>query len=244
MSAFINRTGEKHLTNEGYAVEIVEYFGVHNCTVQFEDGTIIKNKRYSDTVRGKIKNPHHKSVCNTGFIGLGNYRRNTHFKIYKTWNNMLARCYCKKCQKIHPTYKGCLVLEEWHNFQNFAKWHEENYKEDFALDKDILVKGNKIYSPETCCFVPQEINNLLIKRDMSRGKYLIGTSKFKNKFQVFLNIKAKTIYLGAFDTTEEGFQAYKTVKESYIKDMANEWKDLITTSTYQALINYQVEITD
>lgn len=158
---------------------------------------------------------------------------------------MLERCYNLEHQERQPTYKGCKVDERWHNFQNFAQWYEENYKESCVLDKDILVKGNKIYSFKNCCFVPQDINNLLIKANSIRGKYPIGVSLHKEgRFQVRLNIYGKRIYLGLFDTYQQAFQAYKITKEQYIKEMAEKWRYKITEPTYQALINYQVEITD
>ena len=102
----------------------------------------------------------------------------------------------------------------------------------WCLDKDILVKGNKIYSPETCCFVPKGINLLFGKNNAKRGNYPIGVCKFKNKFQATINIKGKTISLGHFDTPEEAFEAYKTAKEAYIKEVADEWKDRIEEDVY------------
>lgn len=240
----INRTGEKHTTNEGYTIEIIECFGCEDCTVKFENGVIIKNKSYGGILKRKVKNPYHKSVYGIGYFGVGNYSGVTHPKIYQTWNGMLTRCYDKKYQEKNSTYKDCSVDEDWHNFQNFGKWFEENYKENQHLDKDILFKGNKVYNQKTCAFVPSEINSLLVKRDASRGKYPIGVCKFGKKFQACIRIKSKTTHLGTFDTPQEAFQVYKTVKEAHIKDVAKKHKREITEPTYQALINYQVEITD
>ena len=242
-----NRVGEKHVTNEGYTIEIIEYFGAFNCTIKFEDGTITKNKSYGDIVRGSIKNPFHKSVYNVGYLGVGihkGYVKGKSTKIYQTWKDMLERCYDDKFQKRQPTYIDCVVAEEWHNFQNFSEWFEENYTDGFQLDKDILSKGNKIYSPETCVFVPSQINSLFIKCNSVRGQFPIGVSKQGDKFIVKLRINGKSRHLGVFDTVEEAFQAYKTAKEQHIKEMAEKWKDQISEPTYQALINYQVEITD
>lgn len=243
-----NRTGEKHLTKEGYTIEIIEYFRAINCTLQFEDGIIIKNRCYSDIVKGNIKNPNHKSVCNTGYVEIGEYNRKKNFKIYHTWQSMLERCYSKKRQEKFPTYGEVTVCAEWHNFQVFAQWFENNYNsetmEDWHLDKDILIKSNKIYSPENCVFIPPQINTLLIKCDSVRGGLPIGVSKFKEKFKAQISTNGKIAHIGYFTTSQEAFQAYKTAKENQIKCVANEWKDKITEKTYQALINYQVEITD
>lgn len=243
-----NRVGEKHVTKEGYTIEIIEYFKWGDCTIRFEDGTIIKNKVHQAIKNGSIKNPLHKSVLGVGYFGIGKYSYKNHPKIYTTWNSMLFRCHNENYQKRQPTYVGCLVVEEWHNFQNFAKWYEENFKpymEDWHLDKDILFRGNKTYSPETCCFVPQEINSLFTKRQNDRGKSPIGVTKLGNRFTAKLSVNNKDRgYLGLFKTPEEAFQAYKTEKEKYIKEVVNKWKDQITREVYQALINYQVEITD
>lgn len=240
----LNRIGEKHTTNEGYIVEIIEYFGAKDCTIIFEDGSVIKNKQYSSIVNGKISNPLHKSLCSKGYLGIGKYCAKTHYKIHKSWSSMIKRCYNEKYHKKQPTYIGCSVCEEWHNFQVFAEWFEENYTENCALDKDILVKGNKVYSPDTCCFVPAVINNLLIKRDSSRGKYPIGVIKIGNRFRAIVNINSKHFHLGYFDTVEEAFQSYKNKKEKYIKEIADKYRNQITEQTYLALLNYKVEIDD
>lgn len=240
----INRVGEKYITSEGYTIEIVEYFGAKNCTVQFCDGTTLKNKRCEHIVDGKIKNPHHKSVFNMGFTGVGKYSKMRYIKIYTAWVGMLQRCYTER----HSSYLGCAVYEDWHNFQNFAKWHEENcnleYMNKWELDKDILIKGNKIYSPETCCFVPHEINSLILKCNSLRGKYPIGVSKVGNRFRVQVTINNIITYAGTYDTIEEAFQAYKTTKEKHIKQVADKWKDRISEKVYNAMYNYQVEMTD
>ena len=120
------------------------------------------------------------------------------------------------------------------------------FKEGWHLDKDILIKGNKIYSPKTCCFVPREINNLLISRRNGRGDLPIGVTKDKKleKFIAQVSINKKQVRLGTFGTPEEAFQAYKTAKENYIKQKAEEWKGLIDPRVYQAMYEYQVEITD
>lgn len=244
MNPLKNRVGEKHITKEGYIVEIIEYFGRKDCTIQFENGFNVKNLHFTQIKSGQIKNPYHKSILGIGYNGVGNYSRTNHFRIYTAWNHMLQRCYNKKCQENNPTYKDCLIEEYWHNFQNFAKWFERNYREGFALDKDILIKGNKIYSTETCCFVPQEINTLFVKNDVKRGKYPIGVSELGSKFLAQIKIKSKRVHLGLFGTIEEAFQAYKTAKEAHIKEVADEWKSKLEPKVYVVMCNYQVDITD
>ena len=248
MSKIINRVGEKYVTNEGYSIEIIEYFRKDNCTAKFEDGTIVTCVQYNHIKGRGVKNPNHKSVLGVGYIGVGKYKTRVQNKLtkhYTSWQNMLIRCYNKKELEKNPTYKNTTVCIEWCNFQNFAQWFEKNYIDDWALDKDILVKGNKVYSPETCCFVPQEINNLFTKSNSKRGNYPIGVYEYKSeKYRALIRQNNKLVYLGLFNTPEEAFQVYKEVKENHIKEVADKWKDLIDSRVYKAMYKYQVEITD
>lgn len=242
-----SRIGEKFITNQGYEIEIVEYFGVSCCSIKFNNGVILYGKQYGHVKRGDITNPYHKSVFGVGYIGQGIYKTtidNKITKVYNTWKGVLERGYDKKCHERHPTYVDCKVYELWHNFQNFAKWYENNYIEGFHLDKDILIKGNKIYSPETCCFVPQEINALFTSCKAVRGKYPIGVTKKGNKYEARVNKNGDRESQGLFDTPEEAFQAYKTAKELWIKEVADKWRGQIAEPCYEAMYAYEVEITD
>lgn len=183
----------------------------------------------------------------------GNIKNNhTHTPSYHTWVEMLKRCYSQDFLSKHNTYIGCHVCNEWLRFSNFKEWFDENYVNGYCLDKDILSgKDNKFYSPCTCCFVPNEINVLLCKSDAKRGKMPIGVYERKMvngyKYVAYVNNNIqKHFHLGTFDTPEEAFQAYKQAKEAYIKDMATQYyKDgKITEKVYDALMRYEVEITD
>ena len=188
-SNITNRKGEKFINIEGYEVEIIEYFSATNCTARFDDGTILYNRQYTSIKYGTITNPNYKFLYKRGYLGQGVYKVGSEGKVlkhYKIWYNMFLRCYDEKVQEKQPSYKRCFVDEQWHNFQNFAEWFDKNYNpeimEGWHLDKDILVKGNKIYSPETCCFVPQEINTLIISCKAKRGELPIGVSKKGKRF--------------------------------------------------------------
>ena len=202
--------------------------------------------------KGQIKNPMSPNVYGVGYFGIGEFKSKDEngktTKCYETWQGMHERCYDSKCQEKHPTYKGCKVCKEWNNYQEFAKWDNENYyevgDERMELDKDILCKGNKVYSPETCVYVPQRINKLFVKSNKIRGEYPIGVCKHGNKFRATLRKDNGNIQLGHFDTPEEAFFAYKTAKEEYIKEVAEEYKGKIDNRLYEALMNYEVEITD
>lgn len=242
-----SRVGEKFITNQGYEIEVIEYFEVSCCSIKFNNGVTLYEKQYGHVKRGNITNPYHKSVFGVGYTGQGIYKATIDSKItkvYSTWKSVLERVYDKKCHERYPTYIDCKVCESWHNFQNFANWYENNYIEGFHLDKDILIKGNKIYSPKTCCFVPQEINSLFTKCDKARGDFPIGVSIVNKKYLAKTRIDGRYTRLGVFNTPEEAFEHYKTAKEKYIKEVADKWKPFITENTYKAMYEHIIEITD
>ena len=114
---------------------------------------------------GRVKDKLYPSVYGVGFIGAGVYKTSIDGKSLKVgslWRSMIRRCYSAESLKINPTYINCSVCEEWHNFQNFAKWFDINYVEGLHIDKDIKQSGveSKIYSPETCRFVSLAENNI------------------------------------------------------------------------------------
>lgn len=245
----LERIGEIHKTNNFGYLTIIGYDGSNNTTVIFDDGTIIEKIRYSEILNKKVRNPNKPFAYGIGYTGIGKHKvyiDGVLTKEYGMWHSMLTRCYNTNQRIRYKTYNGCTVAKEWHNFQNFAQWYNENkesHREAFHLDKDILIKGNKLYSPETCCFVPNEINQLFTKR--LRNKFCIGVKKAgKFRFRAEININRIKAYLGTFDTMVEAFQAYKIAKELEIKRVADKWRGQITEQVYQALINYQVEITD
>jgi hypothetical protein len=244
MQVLKNRVGEKIPTLKNGLVEVIAYTNNRNCNVKLEDGTIIKSVEYKNIRRVKFKNPNSLSVCGIGYVGSGKYSSKDNNIAYKKWISMLNRCYNKVVQLKQITYKDVTVCKEWHNFQNFAEWFYKNYIDGWCLDKDILVKGNKVYSPETCCFVPQEINNLFTLRENKRGDYPIGVALKGKKFKAVLNVQKIPTVLGVFKTPEEAFEKYKIAKESYIKEVADKWRNKIEDRVYQALYNFKVEITD
>ena len=242
-----NRTGEVSTTNEEYKITIINYKNSSNINIIFENGHIVYGIPYKEFKKGVVKNPYHCSVFNVGYYGVGDYKatyKGKILKVYNLWKGMLERCYSEKYQERQHSYIGCTVDECWYNFQFFAEWFNKNYIEDFHLDKDILVKGNKIYSPETCCFIPQEVNNLFTKTNSNRGEYPIGVCKEDKLYKSNILINKKTINLGRYSTPEEAFQAYKVAKEIRIKEVAEKWKDKIAEKVYQAMYDYKVEITD
>lgn len=161
---------------------------------------------------------------------------------------MLHRCYYKKELERHPTYRGCTVCDEWLRLSGFVPFWEANYRPKYELEKDILVKGNKVYGPDTCCFVPRRINILFTNRKRFRGELPVGVSVSENglKYKAAYDRNGKSTLIGQFDTPEHAFLAYKKAKEEYIKEVAQEYYNSgkIDKKVYEALLRYQIEITD
>ncbi len=240
--------GERYINNDGLWFTLLEYKGNKCWSVKFDiTGTIL------DAKIGNIKNGHVMDYNYPSFFGVGyigrrygtgdcNIRKETAFSY---WNGMLLRCYHKSVHKKEPSYTNCSVCEEWHNYLNFKDWfNKQKFEDNFCLDKDILLKGNKIYSPNTCCFVPRNINSLFTKREKDRGNLPIGVQKEKERYKAAFTKYGKCTYIGTFDTPEEAFLAYKQAKEAYIKEIAYKWKDKIASNVYEAMMRYEVEITD
>ncbi len=250
------RKNEIRLNNFGSKMIIVNYNNKRDIDIYFPKyNWIFFHAQYHNFKNGNISCPYEPKIYNKGYLGEGRYKiRDENGKLtkcYNTWHSMLERCYAPKYHKKHPTYIGCEVCKKWLNFQNFAKWYYENYYviegERIDLDKDILIKGNKVYSPETCVFVPQRINELFTKRQNYRGKYPIGVMSYgnKNKFRVCCqNIFNKRENLGVYENKEEAFYVYKRFKEKVIKQIADEYKDKIPQKLYNAMYRYEVEIND
>lgn len=241
--------GKVFETNNCGKCVIVDYLNSKNVIVEFVQYPCRVRCTLSWLKHGKVLNPMFPKVCGIGYIGLG-VKPSQHSVAYKAWSNMLTRAYCEEFKRNNPTYADVTVCEEWHNFQNFVKWCQlqvgfNNRDENglaYHLDKDILLRGNNIYSPETCCFVPRVINNLLIKKGSSSGKNHLGVHFVtkKGKFKASYRKGGVSKHLGYFDDPDEAFLAYKKAKELHVKEVAEEWKGAIDVRTYQALMRWEV----
>lgn len=248
------RVNEENYNKFGSMMIIINYRSAKDIDVYFpEYDWVYKNTRYEKFKKGSLKCPYEPRNYGVGYIGEGRHKssyNNVHSKIYDVWNHMLQRCYSAISNYKYQTYENCYVCDEWLNFQNFADWYERNYyeinDEQMNLDKDILYKGNNIYSPETCIIVPHSINSLFIKSDAVRGELPIGVNydgRYKT-YNAHCNDHGDLIWLGSYKTPEEAFNAYKLYKEDLIKRIAEEYKDVIPSVLYNAMNNYVVEIDD
>jgi len=187
-----------------------------------------------------------KLIWTVGIKDVGKYSFNC--EAYMVWYSMLRRVYSTVSLAKMKTYEGCRICEEWLYYQNFAEWYYSHppYMLEFELDKDLLFKGNRLYSPDTCVFIPTCINSFLSLTNSLRGANPVGVSFHKRikKFQAQITRGNGRESLGYFSTPEEAFHTYKLAKESYAKELAEKWKDKIDQRAYEALMNYKVEITD
>lgn len=171
----------------------------------------------------------------------------TRSKLNQLYHNMLNRCYNQKFQEEHPYYKGCAVCEAWlddkynfYNWVNDGNFYVIDGESTVHLDKDILVKGNKIYSPENCIFAPQSINNLIGGLHSKTDNLPVGVCRTKNgKYKPLIKK-----FPDVFDTPEEAFWIYKVHKEAEILAKADQYLGQIPMKLYYALLNYKIEITD
>ena len=232
--------------------KIVKYNDATNVEIQFLKTGFETSATLGNIKSGIIKDPYSPSVHGVGIAGA-KYPSKINgvlTKEYELWYSMLRRCYSDNYKKKQPTYEGCEASENFKYYEYFYEWCHKQVgfgNEGYQLDKDLLIKGNKVYSEDSCVFIPQEVNNVLVRRTASRGEYLIGVywNKTANAFVAQVNKnKGKSENLGYFKTEIEAFNSYKTAKESFIKEQANKFKSQIDPRAYNALMNYTVEITD
>ena len=232
--------------------KILKYNDSGNVEIQFLNTGYEVVVRLDPIRNGKVKDPYSPSVCGVGISG-------TKYPItidgvktreYGLWKDMLTRCYSDAYQKKQPTYEGCEVSDKFKSYEYFYEWCQNQIgfgMQSFELDKDLLVKGNKVYSEDTSIFIPAEINSLLTKRTASRGGHLIGVCWHKREKAFVAQVnkgKGKRENLGYFNTELEAFKAYKIAKEAFVKEQAEKWESQIDTRAYNALMNYEVNIDD
>lgn len=245
--------GKEFDTNHYGKCVIVEYEGAFEVTVKFVGYDNLVKCTLGWLKLGGVANPMHPSVYGVGYMGIGAFTSRDK-RLYSLWVTMLKRVYCPKYHKTQPAYKGTSVCEEWWDFQNFAKWcmnqihfnSKDERGKSYQLDKDLLVKGNRAYSPDTCCFIPQEINSSIIVHysDVSKDK-VVGIFKHKvtKRYRVFSSVVGGSrVHIGYFKTQEEAIEVYKRSKITHNKALAEKWEGKIDDVAYIALLNRKIEV--
>lgn len=236
---FIDRV--KSVYGDFFDCSKVEYRGMKEKVIlsseKFgEEGVLPSNLFNHDYKNRKRKNEKRR----------GKGAREVGLQSYHIWHGILSRCDEQKRRERDWAYRDCKVCAEWKDYENFRIWYNQNHIQGYQLDKDILKKGNKVYCPEYCCFVPQEINLLVKTRGLSATKYPPGVYITNKGFVAYISIKKKQSRLGLYDSAEAAFAKYKEEKEAHIRRVAQEYYDAnkIERRVYDALMNYKVEITD
>lgn len=220
---------------------------LERCT----EGTEITDEVITDIVNDiKYKaddwyaNKWKRTVFGIGYLGCSDADANrTDNYIYSKWSNMMQRCYDEETHKLKPYYALCTAEIEWLNFANYRLWHIENEMGDrkVDLDKDVLIQGNTVYGSETCTLIPHFTNTLFEERGADTNIVLNNTT---GKYDVTMSVLGKKEEVGTFNTEEEARQGYIDYKQDYIRKFAKKCKGKVPHKTYEAMMNWVVEITD
>lgn len=243
--------GQIYESNNFGKFKIIDYTNRSNVIIEFLNTGFNKKTTMQRVEKGDIKDDLVPSIEGIGFNDgkYSKYYTGGRSIYYYRWVNMLRRV---KNTQNKTAYENVSCSQRWLYFSKFLDdIHEiENFDQlDWELDKDILFKGNRTYSKETCCFVPSKINSLFITLNSVRsnkGNQPLGV-QFCNRDKIYsssLSIDGTRKRLGTFKNAEEAFYAYKVAKEENIKRVADEYKDIIADNVYNALYNWQIEITD
>ncbi len=149
-------------------------------------------------------------------------------RYYQVWNALLERCYSERYQSVNPSYRGCSVSSEWIRYSNFRDWMRDQKHDGLVLDKDLLYPGNKLYSAETCVFIPLWVNCLLASLSSKPRSLPMGVIARGSRFQARYKLSGKTMNLGAFDTPEAAHAAYRKRRLIHLRESAERY----LTETY------------
>ena len=238
--------GQIWKTNQCGHITIIKYTNTHDITVRFENTGTERSARSASIRSGGVMDYNAPTIYGVGYLGYGNYKARANGKItpqYGCWFNMLTRCYNDKYISKKPTYAQCFVVREWHNFQVFAKWYDENCplsKEDYHLDKDYTVIGNKKYSPETCVFIPASVNSFMTDNQACRGNLNIGVMIRKDSGAIRAECSDPfgmgRDYLGQYPSEELAHVAWRRRKSQYCDELISKYE---SEKVKRAISNYK-----
>ena len=235
-------------------MKIVQYNNGNDIVVEFQDEYKYKiHTTYQAFYKGNVKNPYYPSVYGVGVVG-DKYPISKNGKLikeYDTWKCMLRRCFDKRYKEKQPSYQNVSCCDEWLLYENFYEWIHEQENFDkwlvgvrWALDKDILIKGNKTYSPNACCLVPQNVNNVFTIKDIKQDISPVTINEVLDYCDDNqLDINRDNIKYAVECISKD---RYKFKKENLIRKVAQKEyiKGNITKQCYDAMINCQAKIVD
>lgn len=241
--------GDKFVDSNGLPCEVVEYISYRKIKIRFEDG--YEQYRNGRKLRkGFLKDgTRFKRPVSEKLSKIREKMPKAHSVLRTKHSSMLNRIFRTSESIKNASYQSSTICKEWVEVENFMSWAVEQTGHDqlgWHIDKDILKKGNKEYCPEFCCFVPPRINILFTNRAAKRGDCPVGVYQDKKSGRYISACRdgVTKVNLGSFSTSEKAFSAYKMFKENLIKTIAQEYKGVICQRVYEALIRYEIEITD
>ena len=242
--------GEVYENKVGLKFVVIEYNGCNDVKVKFVDSSYTTFSTTGNIRSGSVKDKMSPSVYGVGVVGVNSISTNQKpHQEYVFWNSMLQRCYDLSYQLKRPTYIGCTSSNNFKYYPYFKDWCNKQVgfgNKGWCLDKDILVKGNKLYSEDTCCFVPREINSLFALSGNTRGLNPIGVqfNLEEGNYSARVSRDGKHCHIGTYETKEDAFLWYKEAKELHIKSVAKRWFGKIDQNVFNALMTYEVGILD
>jgi len=239
--------GKKFKTDRGIDIEVIDGGELpHSCTIKMSipgSPTVIKeNARVTNVLKGAVKYPYSRSVCDIGYVGVGRHKISVDgelTKVYTVWVSMIHRCYNETQIRTQDKYKDLLVCPEWNNFQTFGDWFEEHYIKGYELHVGIMVRDDvKMFCSNTCVFIPRLLNGLLVKTpEESPITHIMG------KFYTSVRVNGKVKPLGPYKTKEDAISAYNKARGEEIlkwkERMYNEWKHYLESGDEKIRSKYE-----
>lgn len=243
--AKIKYEGKVFQLDNGRSVEVLEYLDNNNIRIRFVETGGERWTTVRSVKRGIVRDYLSPSVCGVGILGEGFNKGEAYSREYKLWTHMLSRCYSELFLGKNPCYEKVTVSDNFKNYQFFKTWCRDQVGFDqhgWDLDKDILSQDNKIYSEDTCCFVPKEVNLLLTYEKGHNNMLPFGVyfSEKRKKYMAQMSINNSVTYIGCFDCVEDAAKAYNLHKEERIKQVAEKWRGLLDSRVYNKLVNWEV----
>lgn len=241
------QAGDVFQLNHGGSCTVLEYRNSSSVFISHDDefGHVMEVEARNLRL-GQVLNPYRRSVYGVGFLGNGKYKSKIAGKKspeYALWSGILQRGHSSAFKESNPSYKDVSVCIDWHNFQVFAEWFNNQpfaKAEGFQLDKDLLIPGNREYSPSACSFVPGAINSLFNEGVQCKSSQMIGVTKIsrRSQFVARVRVNGAAVRIGSFETEEEAYAAYKKAKIDYVRSMAEKYKDVLHPRVYENLSNW------
>ena len=242
------KVGDTFLTKRCGICTVIEYVSYVEVYVKFEDGNIVKT-RVQSLGKGHCRNLNSKLVLGVGINDmLGAEKTKEFIKQRQMWFGVLQRCFSIKLLERRPTYKNCKVSESWLWLSNFIKDIKsiENYEKSlnggWQLDKDLLSNEGKLYSKDTCCFIPRSLNLVISSYPKKLNGLPKGVKLSKGgRYFAILQKEGNQIFLGSYDSVEEASRVYNIAKKEHLLNIADSIKDIVPENVYKALVNFNLE---